>query len=406
MINQVNLYSNIQIPKVKRIDSKKENRHKSNFLPSTNHFYCVPFLGKKEVSRIMVLSSIENQKPFSETGFKGIVYKLENSNGSYAIKVARTSEFSFEKEAEILKRVPKKLIGSQKYVDYFKDPKTNRDILVSTLAKGERGVLSTDNDFEIFFNNLLLLDINGVYHGDLNMENCLFNGNSINLIDFGEGSFFQLGETYDEMYPSFMLKSNACNLEQNGIPDCIKEWKNMGLNLKDTFKKYLIAKGKFYSKHSALLDKKTQENAVFFEQNLAKVLANPNNDIIENELRRIDLLYTFEHADTAVNYKRIPEMGIRNWNLTVKKAKLMLSFITQTLKKPLNEDERTYFKYQKQIAEKLLETYIDWGNSTIDWIKESMEKDSTELSKHEKDFRTNQGNYMEPPPDLCSIILN
>lgn len=101
MINQINLYSNIQIPKVKKIESKKGNRPQSNFLPSSNHFYCVPFLGKKEISRINVLSSIENKKPFSEKGFKGIVYKLENSNGSYAIKVARTPDFSFEKEAEI-----------------------------------------------------------------------------------------------------------------------------------------------------------------------------------------------------------------------------------------------------------------------------------------------------------------
>ncbi len=406
MINKINLYSsNSQIQKFKSAEKRKESNYRADSVSFPNHFYYVPFFGRREVSRVSVLSLIQNANPYSETGYKGTVYKLASPKGSYAVKVARTPEFSFEKEAEVLKKVPDALLGSQKFVDFFKDPKTNKDVLVSTFAKGRRGVLYSEDDFKTFFKNLLLLDINGIYHGDLNMENCLFDEGNINLIDFGEGSFFKIGDTYSEMYPTFMLKSNACNLEQNGIPDCIKKWNDMGFNLKNTFKKYLQAKGEFYQKHSALLDESVPKYAVKFEQNLAKVLLKPSDDIIENELRRIDLLYTFEHADTAVNYQRIPEMGTRNWNLTIEKAISMLSFINQTLRKDLGAEERIYFEFQKQTAEKLLETFLAWGNSTKEWINESMKKDFSELSQQEKDFRKNQGKYMELPPDLFSMVM-
>lgn len=407
MIKAVGLYNNFQIPACsKKAELKKDKRAQIGSLSSFDNFSSLAFLGNKQTSRVEVLNLIQNEEPFSEAGYKGTVYKLENKNGLFAVKIARTPEFSFSKEAEVLKKVPNGLGESQRFVDYFKDPKTGRDILVSTFAKGKKGVLTTDDDFKRFFENLLLLDREGIYHGDLNMENCLFNNGDINLIDFGEGSFFNLGDSYDEMYPDFMLKSNACNLEQNGIPDCIKKWDDMGLNLKETFKKYLRAKGEFYSKHSTLLGENAPREALLFEQNLARVLSNPSDDVIQNELRRIDLLYTFEHSDTAVNYKRIPEMGIRNWNLTIEKANTMLDKINETLKKPLSEDERTYFEFQKQTANKLHETYKNWGNSTIEWIKDSMKKDYSELSPHEKDFRENAGKAMELPPDLYGMVVN
>lgn len=406
MIEKISLNNNFKIQQFKKAELKKDERLQITSLSSFKNFSSLSFLGNKEVSRADILNLIQNAEPFSEAGLKGIVYKLENSNGSFAVKVARGEEFSFSKEAEVLKKVPKSLSKSQRFVDYFKDPKTNRDILVSTFAKGKRGVLTTDKHFNSIFESLLLLDREGIYHGDLNMGNCLFDDGEINLIDFGEGSFFNLGDSFDEMYPSFMLKSNICNLEQNGIPDCIKKWHEMGLNSKEIFKKYLAEKGKFYSKHSALLGESTPKEAKLYEKNLAKVLLNPSDDVIENELRRMDLLYTFEDADTAVNYRKIPEMGIRNWNLTIQKANSMLHRINETLKKPLCEDERTYFEFQKQIAEKLLETYKDWGNSTITWINGSMEKNYSELSPHEKEFRKNQGKFMKLPPDLLSMVLN
>ncbi len=405
MIEKISLYNNFEIPKYKKAELKKDERAQIGSLSSYKNFSNLPFLGKKEVSRADAINIIQDEKPISNAGLKGVVYKLENSNGTFAVKVARSPEFSFSKEAEVLKKVPDSLGGCQKYVDYFKNPKDNKDILVSTFANGKTGVLTTENDFEAIFKKLLILDKEGIYHGDLNLGNFLFSDGEINLIDFGEGSFFSTGDCFDEMYPNFMLKSNICNLEQNGIPDCIKKWHEMGLNSKDIFKKYLMAKGNFYSNHANLLGESVPAKAVLFEENLAAVLSNPSEDVIENELRRMDLLYTFEAADTAVNYARIPEMGIRNWNITIQKANSMLDKINETLKKPLDKEERTYFEFQKQVAKKLLETYKDWGNSTIDWIRSSMERNYSELSSHEKEFRQNQGKFMELPPDLLSMVI-
>jgi len=383
--------------------NKKPAQAKFNYiLPKDT----VSFSGKNEISRNEIINTIETAMPLSEAGFKGVVYKYDKDNKSYVIKVARNPEFKFENEAQTLKQVPKG-INCQRFVTYFQHPSSNCDILLSTFVDGEKRVLKNPKDFKQFFDLLLELDKSGVLHGDLNMQNCLFSSKGIGLIDFGEGGAFKTGDTFDGfIYPEFVLKSNVVNLEHNGIPDCIQTWAKSRENSKKYFKNYLVAKGEYYKRHAQFLEtqKKDSLSAIDFEKNYSKVLKNPSDLVIENEARRIDCLYTFEHSDTAVNYRNIPSAAIRNWDLTVQKAKSQLDFINNVLNyADLSTEERKYFEYQEKIISLFFEQFSSWSASTTSWLNGLFERD--DLSDFEKKFIINKDETMPLPPNLVKDIL-
>lgn len=400
---------NFQIAQNKKISQKIKN-NEANFssstftLPSLKNY--ISFLGNSELSKLEILETINCGHPLSNDGFKGIVYKYDKDGKSYVIKVARTPKFKFENEANVLKQVPPN-INCQRLISYFQHPSSNCDILVSTFVDGSKRVLEKPQDYSEFFNILLKLDMANVLHGDLNMQNCLFSQNGIGLIDFGEGEIFKTGDTYDDfIYPEFVLKSNVVNLEHNGIPDCIQTWSQNKENSKEYFKNYLIAKAKYYESHAEFL--KTQDrdlsSTIDFEENYSKVLKNPSDLVLENEAKRIDCLYTFEHSDTAVNYRNIPNAAIRNWNLTVQKAKSQLDFINNVLNyADLTQDERKYFEYQEKIISLFFEQFSSWSASTIEWLNSLSTKE--DLSDFEKKFIENKDKTMPMPPDLVGMVL-
>lgn len=365
----------------------------------------VSFSGKSAVSKTEAIETIDKAVPLSNAGFKGVVYKLDKDGKNYAIKVARSPEYKFDNEANILKQVPED-INCQRFVSYFQHPKTNCDVLVSTFVDGKKSNLKTTDEFNQFFDMLLKLDKANVLHGDLNMQNCLFGSKGIGLIDFGEGEVFKTGATYDDyIYPEFVLKSNVVNLEHNGIPDCIQSWVNDDVDPKECFKDYLISKSKYYQKHADFLTTQRQSpSAIEFEQNYSKVLSNPSKLVIENEIRRIDCLYTFEHADTAVNYKKIPNAAIKIWNMTIQKVKNQLDFIDNVLNyADLSNDERKYFEYQKDMITMFNEQFTNWGASTIEWLNGLSVRN--DLSEYEKKFIENKNEQMSMPPNLVNMVL-
>lgn len=408
-INFINLNNftgknNIQNSKKTANEAPKSTPEENSGL-KTGYYLPLNFRGnEKKPSVSSILNFIETNRPYSEAGLKGVVYKMDSKNGPLAIKVGRSIENDFSHEAEILKRVPDDISG-QKFVDYFKDPKTGKDILVSTFSSGTKGTMQKKEDFLKLFSVLNALDNAGVLHGDLNMGNWLFDDGEINLIDYGEGSLFNAGDTYEEMYPDFIVKTNIINLEQNGIPDCIQKWHKKGIDTKEAFKSYLEAKAEFYKKHKETAAKTGNKRAYDYESNLTEVLNNPDDDIIENEARRMDILCTFEQSDTAVNYAKYPDSAIRNWKLTIKKAQAMLDKTREMLEDDnLSPEKRKYFEYQYKIAKTFLETFKDWGNGTISWIKGIETKPKEELSEHEKTLKDNKGKQMELPPDLVSMV--
>lgn len=410
-ISAINYTGNIYRSKNKQNPiNKVQNLEKNyNITKEINLFYPNIFFkgAKREVSRSEALNTIKNSQPYSEAGLKGTVYKLTKDGKDYAIKVGKSNESDFSNEAEILKKVPKGL--GQEFIDYFKDPTTKRDVLISTFASGKSGYPSTQKEFKDFFEKLLILDNAEILHGDLNMGNCLFDNGSLNLIDYGEGSFFKIGDIYENyMYPDFITKSNVIKLEQNSVPEFIVEWTKAGLDSKNIFREYLKAKGEFYSKHlqnyASLTDKNL--NTIKYEENYAKILQNPSDTVIKNELRRIDAIYTYERAHSVTHYEKNPAAIHREWNLAAKKAEIYLLKINEKLEENnIIEDEKIYLNYQKAIAQKMFDCYTDWGKGTIKWIDSFIQKPLQELDKYELPYAENKDKKVLPPPNLFNMVF-
>lgn len=382
-------------------------KHKIEDLPQVNHSVIL-FRGNIDLQlRQKAINAMSNQQPVNNGGFKGVVYKLEHNGNTYAIKKGRFDNSDFSNEAQILKKIPSSLKNSQHLIDYFKN-KDGKDILITTFVKGHKNVLKTQKDFDKFYEALLTLDSLGILHGDLNMANCLFDGENINIIDYGEGSFFSLGEKEGGFYPDFCLKTNANGLENNGIPDCIKAWANEGLDCRGQFVTYLMAKSKFYEKHSKLIQKfAPNSESADYEENLSKVLKDPSKNVIENEAKRIDILYTFEHADTSVNYNKNIDDSIRHWYMTLSKTKVaLLNAVKIAQDENTPPDEKKYFEYQTKILGSMYSNFKQWSDGTFYWLERISNTPESYLNEQEKTLKHSIGKKTAyNPPDLEACII-
>ena len=360
--------------------------------------------------RDLVSNVIKESEPLSNGGLKGIVYKFEHKGETLVAKVARSQEHSFAREKEVLEKIPQELNSSQRLVDYYQNEE-GKDILITTFVEGEKGVLRTKEQFDDIFNSVLNMDKSGVLHNDLNMGNCLFKDGKAKIIDFGEGSIFKLGDESSELYPNFVSQSNVINLEQNGIPDCIKAWNKEGSDTKGLFTDYLKSKASFYDKHASMLENATngqQSENLEYERVLSRVLKSPSDAVVENEARRMDILSTFEQADTSVNYDKLPNDGIKNWQLTLEKTQYQSSKTKEHLSSDsLTNDERKYFEHQDKLYEHLQKTFTEWGNGTIDWLNNVKNTDINHLNVEHRPLKENADKRLQHiAPDLVKMIFD
>ena len=360
--------------------------------------------------RDSIQSEIENGDSIAE-GLKGKVYKVDINGKTYAVKLAKNSDCNFEQEAKLLKALPKSLQNGQQFVDYYKD-KNGNDVLVSSFVKGSDGYLNSDN-FGNLFKTILLHDKANVLHGDLNAANIIFDDkNNINFIDYGEGRIFSQDEAHPELYPDIVTNSNIVNLEHNGIPDALQTWNKLGLNTKDLFTDYLKSKGDFYSKHSQMLEQHPELNnqlgkCISYEKNLAQVLKNPSESVIQNEIKRMNILYTFEQADTSTNYEHKPLDSIARWNHTLKLTDEAGMFIDKQLEKSnLPVVEREYFENQKLINQSFCNNFTDWSTGTQQWLFDIKDKNESQLSSvAEKELKKNWSEEVRSPLPIDLRVL-
>ena len=198
------------------------------------------------------------------------------------------------------------------------------------------------SQFQDIIKKIFELDINGVYHCDLQSGNIFLNNNNATFIDFGaydllsnKGNYVSsdslpisillnndartihnshldskfLATFYDKTQknhliaysdnPYLNIKSNISNLEYRLIYDYLKN--NKSENPKNLFVDYLKSKSKFYNEKMIpfLQDLKIEttdvaqiqqrENAVNTEKLFSKIYSNPSDNVIKAELEKIQL---------------------------------------------------------------------------------------------------------------------
>lgn len=359
--------------------NKVQTNNKQNSTKSfvENKSFSIPYFGSNihyAYNRGNLIAYLEqNPKPKAE-GTDGIIYKF----GDNAVKVAKSKDTTFESEAEILKKLPKSLKTAQNFVDRFEYK--GKDVLVSSFVDGTHKQNLNSNDIGKIFEVILAHDKENIIHGDLNLGNIIFSQTGeVSFIDYGAAT--QPTSTDVELYPSFVMNTNALKFENTGINDTLKKWEEEGISL-ERFSQYLKKKSDFYSKHKELA---TSTEIKAYEENLATILQNPTKDIIESELKRIKTLDLLEQADTATNYDNNPYTSIELWNKTVEKASDYEVYTTQKIKEAETEIEQRYFEYQNEIAKCFHSTLTEWKNGTISWLYEI--KDPTFVPRSETEER-------------------
>ena len=326
-----------------------------------------------------------NPTPIAQ-GTDGIIYK----RGNEAIKVAKTEQTSFEAEAQVLKKLPNNLPNAQKFIDRF--TYGGKDVLISSFVEGEHKDSLEISDIGKLYDILLKHDKANIIHGDLNVGNIVFTpDNNISLIDYGAATIPDSTEV--ELYPNFVVNTNALKFENTGLNDSLKKLDEE--EQLSFFKEYLAQKASFYNKHAQFIKEKHPEmtDAIEYEENLAQVLSNPSDEVIEMELRRITSLDFLEQADTATNYENNPHKSIKLWNSTVDSTKESIKFSHDILKgRILSSEERKYFENQRKIAQSFYTTLSEWRAGTFEWLYQIKEHYFGPQSEAEKRIKENWNN--------------
>ncbi len=355
-VSQINIYS-LQKHQIKK---QGETKTKPIFFVKKMTTNCLPSFSSGihyNYDRSRLLNYLEQKPTPKAEGTDGIIYKF----GDMAVKMAKTRETSFEDEAEILKKLPKSLKTAQSFIDRFEYK--GKDILVSSFVEGTHKEALNPNDIRKVFGIILAHDKENIIHGDLNLGNIIFSKTGdVSFIDYGAST--QPVTTQVELYPDFVVNTNALKFENTGINDSIRVWKKEG-TLEERFKQYLAQKADFYAEHIKIIE---QQKAIDYERNLATVLKNPTKDIVQTELKRIRTLDMLEQADTATNYDNNPYSAIDLWSKTVDSASEYELYTYKKIKESKTEEEQKYFTYQNEIAKCFNATLTDWQNGTINWL--------------------------------------
>ncbi len=375
-VSQINIY---KIQKQSKTQPK-EKAEKSCTASQNRLIYSPSFSSNIHYTydRNRLIDYLEQNPSPKAQGTDGIIYKF----GDNAVKVAKTRETSFAAEAEILKKLPKSLRTAQDFIDRFEY--RGKDVLVSSFVEGTHKKALTPNDISKIFDVILAHDKENIIHGDLNLGNIIFSRNGdISFIDYGAAT--QPTTTQVELYPSFVVNTNALKFENTGINDSIKVWEKEG-TFEKNFRQYLSKKADFYGRHTELV---SDERSLDYENNLAIVLKSPTKEIIEAELTRIKILDLLEQADTATNYDNNPYLAIELWNKTVDSALEYELYTSKKIEEAIIPEEQKYFTYQNETAKCFKQTLTEWRNGTLSWLYEIKNPNFTPRSDVETNLKKN-----------------
>ena len=180
--------------------------------------------------------------------------------------------------------------------------------------------------------------------------------------------FLEKRDNAVDIYPGFVVENSVLDIEAKELPTAAIGWMEDEVEPLRMFERYLKAKGIFYlyfadEFQDFFKDRFEGEqrekflDTLKFQKNYAEAMLNPTSRIIKNEARRIDIVNTFETAE-SLNDDGDIQGGAYNLNSAIQKTKEFESKIDEALEnKHLVPEDRLYFDYQKKIAQTMLQKF-------------------------------------------------
>lgn len=330
-----------------------------------------------------IIKNPNDYKPYGKGGTAN-VYKIQANNKTYAIKIANDKHNTEMADgAAILEKLPEKMKkGGQKLYAYGK--LNGREFLVTNLVHGtsDKPAVSKEQLKSLLMDNILELDKAGIMHNDLWMPNIMVDKNSVNLIDYDYAKMFNPLTSSDNRVPgNISLNSNLFDFEMLGLETYINylDKTNTG-EAKVFFKNYLEVKSEFHKKRAEFLenalkkektltpkDIKRVKNSIEYEKALSAVFKNPDDDIMDLEAKRVQMLYSFNWANKNAHFKK-PTDAAQCWMRTVIYAKQYEDSVISLSQTSDDENMQKYLGFQKEYAKFYTDTFAKWGKDTINWL--------------------------------------
>ena len=368
-----------------------QNRKNYQYNPSNINFKAVIFENfnpnyddNKETLKKELEEFSKNSKNarFLGAGLSAKAYILQKLP-NFVMKEAYNANETFEQEHyNMVWKVGCNYNSPQKFVARAFDDDLGKYYLITTKVSGAtpnpETAPFTSKHLENLFDKLYQLDTNGIYHGDLNLGNIKLTADgNVDFIDFQWTQNIYESRLFEDnsaiSHPSFLMCENLQMLEMSGMPNYLKKIENKE-EREEFFFNYLKAKSIYHKRRADFIESKIEnwpysaeipilEKALVFEKAQAEVLKNPNDDIRNLEILKMQFLSSFRQAykfvDENIFDKNILQ-GASAYLLTlmnIKNLKVHLDLYSEK-----NESGSPYFK--DYILG--LEAYADYWFDNID----------------------------------------
>lgn len=314
----------------------------------------------------------------------------------------------FDHEAKMLNLVPNTFKNSQHFETRVRTDKGNY-YLVSTFVKGESIDINSNplnrEKMKSTLNSLFELDKAEIYHMDLSNNNILYDNNhNANIIDYQWAQKFKYLPTDDNSslngqngiyFPFGIIPSNVHHYESSGFASYLfKHFQNNDKTKTRTFlKDFIQSKSQYHDDRYNYFKQLAQNEGVYLKKSsegvidhnkpiytglklehaLSKVYQNPNEDVLDIELQRIEFLRADRKAYNYIDANTIAPSNVFNaipYKINAMlSAKHFLKELSQYEKQYENDKYMSrYIKYNTEITKNYYNKFGQWFNGTLNYL--------------------------------------
>ena len=257
-------------------------------------------------------------------------------------------------------------------------------ITASYETKGELANFQTnkieEKHFKSLFKNLFLMDKNNLNHNDLDIGHVFYSDDgSVEFDCFRFSSPFIENSQKKYALPDFMMPTNQINYENaslglyvNQIPD--------EKGKKEFLTSYLRASANYHANKADFVSKNIgidyTQDMLNYEQVQAEVLQNPNEDMVNLMLLKLDFLskqrlaFTeWDEGNGACGHPFSKERRLYSIPMYLDAVKSAIDYSNKAeeLSSFKQGNEAKYYNYESKVGRFFADTYLSWVEGMADW---------------------------------------